>query len=118
MTTIEDVFNRHFAGLTPAEVDAALSATPAVGATPLTADAAAYLAEHGGHDAKAAVAEYDAQRVGRARAVVAGQTLRDMLHTTVDLEQAAELLGVSRSRVSHRISDDTLFAVTVANRKR
>lgn len=111
-----DVLERHFAGLTAAEVDAELAAVPAARATPSSAAAVAYLAEHGGPDLNM---DTDPGRgsVRQRRALTAAKTLADTLASALTLEQAAQRLGVSRSRVSHRITEDTLWAFTVAGRR-
>lgn len=117
MTTAQDVFARHFPGLSPEEVDAELSRTPAAGATPISAAAMRYLAEHGGEEARAAIEKYDEAEVQRDRAVTAAQTLEELMESSWSLEFAAGMMGISRSRVSHRISSQTLYAFTLQGRR-
>ncbi len=117
MITAQDVFARHFPGLSPEEVDAELSRTPASGATPISAAAVGFLAEHGGDEARVAIAKYDEAEVQRDRAVTAAQTLEELLESSWSLEFAAQMLGVSRSRVSHRVSSQTLYAFTLQGRR-
>lgn len=117
MTTAQDVFARHFPGLSPEEVDAELSRTPAPGATPISAAAVGFLVDHGGEEARVAIEEYDEAEVQRDRAITAAQTLEEMLESSWSLELAAQMLGVSRSRVSHRISSQTLYAFTLQGRR-
>jgi hypothetical protein len=117
MTSAQDVFARHFPGLSPEEVDAELSRTPAAGATPISAAAVGFLAEHGGEEARVAIEKYDDAEVQRDRAVTAAQTLEELLESSWSLELAAQMLGVSRSRVSHRISSQTLYAFTLQGRR-
>ena len=117
MTTAQDVLARHFPGLSPEEVDAELSRTPAAGATPISAAALSFLAEHGGQEARVAIEKYDEDEVQRDRAVTAAQTLEELLESSWSLELAAQMLGVSRSRVSHRISSQTLYAFTLQGRR-
>ena len=117
MTTAQDVFARHFPGLSPEEVDAELSRTPAAGATPISAASLGFLAEHGGEEAAAAIEKYDEAEVQRDRAVAAAQTLRELLESSWSLELAAGMLGISRSRVSHRISSQSLYAFTLQGRR-
>lgn len=117
MTTAQDVFVRHFPGLTPDEVDAELSRSPAAGATPISAAATEFLAEHGGEEARVAIEKHDDADVQRDRAVAAAQTLEELLTSSWSLELTAQKLGVSRSRVSHRISAQTLYAFTIQGRR-
>ena len=115
--TAQDVFARHFPGLSPEEVDAELSRTPVAGATPISAAAMRYLAEHGGEAARAALDKYDQAAVQRDRAVTAARTLEEMLASSLTLEEAAASLGLSRSRISHRLRDQTLYAFTIQGRR-
>lgn len=117
MTTAQDVFARHFPGLSPDEVDAELSRTPTAGAAPISAAAVDFLAEHGGDEARVAIEKYDEAEVQRDRAVSAAQTLGELLESSWSLELAAGRLGISRSRVSHRISSQTLYAFTLQGRR-
>ncbi len=117
MTTAQEVFARHFPGLTPDEVDAELSRTPAAGATPISSTALRYLAKHGGEDAGAALEGYDEATVQRDRAITAAQTLEDLVTSSLTIEEAAVSLGLSRSRISHRISDRSLYSFTIQGRR-
>lgn len=117
MITAQDVIARHFPGLSPQEVDAELSRTPAAGATPISAAAVGFLAEHGGEDARVAIEKYDEVELQRDRAVIAAQTLEELLESSWSLELTARMLGISRSRVSHRISSQTLYAFTLQGRR-
>jgi hypothetical protein len=117
MSTAQEVFERHFPGLTPAEVDAELSAVPPLGATPVSATALRYLTDHGGDEAVEALAAFDAEAVQQDRTLAAAQALQELLATSLTIEEAAVRLGVSRSRVSHRMSDKSLYAVSVQSRR-
>lgn len=117
MTTAQDVFARHFPGLSPEEVDAELSRTPAAGATPISAAAIGFLTQHGGEESRVAIEEYDEAEVERDRVVTAARTLEELLESSWSLELAAQTLGISRSRVSHRISSQTLYAFTLQGRR-
>lgn len=118
MATAAEVFARHFPGLSPAEVDAELSRIPAAGTTPISATAVDFLAEHGGEEARIAVAAHDETDVQRDRTVTAAQTLAELLASSWSLEVTAQMSGISRSRVSHRISSQTLYAFTLQGRRR
>lgn len=109
-----DVLERHFEGLTAEEVDAELAAVPSRGATPTSATAAAYLAEHAGPDLDGGTGPGS---VRQRRTLTAARTLAEVLRSAMTLDEAAKVLGVSRSRVSHRISDGALWAFTVQGRR-
>ena len=118
--TAEEVLDRFFPGLTPAEVEAELSHTPGVGATPISASAVAYLREHGGPEAAAALEGWEGKapsQIRRDRTLVSARTLEDLLGSSLTLEQAATRLGVSRSRISHRIGGRSLYAISVQGRR-
>jgi hypothetical protein len=117
MSTAQEVLARHFPGLTPDEVDAELSRMPAAGATPISAAAMRHLSEHGGEEAQEALARFDEAAVQQDRAVAAAHTLEDMLHSSITIEEAAISLGLSRSRISHRISAQSLYAFTIQGRR-
>lgn len=110
-----DVLERHFGGLSADEVDAELATVPPRGATPAAASAAAYLAEHGGPDLDSDGGAHGS--LHRRRALTAAHTLSDTLASAFTLDQAADLLGVSRSRLSHRLTDQSLWAFTVRARR-
>jgi hypothetical protein len=113
-----DVLERHFDGLTADDVDAELAAVSAQGATPTDAAATSYLAEHGGPDLDdAGDPAAPANDVHRRRVVTAARTLADTVRSTATLDQAANMLGLSRSRLSHRISAGTVWTVTVQGRR-
>lgn len=117
MTTAQDVLARHFPGLTPEEVDAELSRRPAAGATPISVAAMRYLAEQGGEAARVAIEEYDEAAIQQDRAVAAAKTLEEMLASSLTIEEAATSLGLSRSRISHRLRDQSLYAFTIQGRR-
>lgn len=111
-----DVLERHFDGLTAEEVDAELALVPQSGATPVAAASAAYLADHGGPDLDGKPEVRG--DVHRRRTVAAARTLSEVLESTLTLDQAAEKLGISRSRLSHRLGEGTMWAVTISGRRR
>ncbi|MFW6597439.1 hypothetical protein ACQBAU_04025 [Propionibacteriaceae bacterium Y2011] len=118
MMTAAEVLQRHFGDLSPDEIDAELGAVPIPGSTPLTAAAVEHLVEHGGPEAAEALDQFSAAKTSRARTVASARTLRDLVDGTMELDEAARRLGVSRSRISHRIGDHSLYAVTVGHRRR
>lgn len=111
-----DVLERHFAGMTPDEVDAQLTAVPAADATPTTAAAAAYLVDFGGPDARPGTPTTP-EDIHRRRALSAARTLADTLASAVTLDEAAHILSVSRSRVSHRLAERTLWTITAGGKR-
>lgn len=118
--TADEVLDRFFPGLTPAEVEAELSQTPGAGATPISASALAYLREHGGPEAATALDGWEGKapsEIRRHRALVSARTLEDLLRSSLTLDQAATRLGVSRSRISHRIGGRSLYAISVQGRR-
>lgn len=110
-----DVLERHFEGLTADEVDAQLAVVPTRGATPVAASAAAYLAEHGGPDLDGAPKMPG--DLHQRRTLTAARTLAETLASALTLDQAAKRLGVSRSRLSHRLKDGTVWAFTISGRR-
>lgn len=79
------------------------------------ASTASYLAEHGGPDL-----DGDPGMPGdlhQRRTLTAARTLAETLASALTLGQAAERLGVSRSRLSHRLSDGTVWAFVISGRR-
>lgn len=116
-TTAQEVLARHFPGLTPAEVDAELSRASPAGASPISSVALNYLRAHGGEEAQAALQRYEESTVRQDQATTAAQILEKLLRSSLTIEQAARALALSRSRISHRISDQSLYAITVQGRR-
>ena len=117
MTTAQDVLDRHFPGLTPDEVDAELGQTPVAAAMPISASASEFLVEHGGEEARAALAHYDPARVEHAQTLAAAHDLERLLRSSLTIDAAADALGVSRSRISHRLKAQSIYAFTVQGRR-
>lgn len=109
-----DVLERHFGGLSAAEVSAELASLPPHDATPSSASAAAYLREHGGPDLDGESSPGDIQQ---RRALTASKTLSQTLSSAMTIDEAAAALGVSRSRISHRISAQSMWAFTLQGRR-
>ncbi len=109
-----DVLQRHFGGLTADEVDAELAGVPATGASPASQEAADYLARHGGPDLQGVTVRGE---IHQRRALVAARTLSESVRSALTLDQVAQELGLSKSRVSHRLSDGGLWAFTVQGRR-
>jgi hypothetical protein len=108
------VLERHFDGLSPDEVDAELAAVPPQGSTPASTAAADYLSEHGGPDLDDPASGDD---LHHRRTLTAARTLAETLRSALTLDQVAATLSVSRSRISHRLADATLWGFTVQGRR-
>lgn len=104
----------YFGDLTPEEVAAELGTPTPRGARPASASAVKYLAEHGGFGLAPTEPEGDLRR---QRSLVAARTLDDVMRSAMTLDETAVALGVSRSRVSHRIGDGSLWAFTIQGRR-
>lgn len=122
MRTVLDVLHRYGVGLTESDVaeslDRAFRLLPGVDAAPLTAVEVDYLAEHGGDDAAEVIAKWD-PRVERAhRAEQAAADFQQLAGSTLSIEQAANVLEVDRSRISHRLSVGALSVVRIGSRRR
>lgn len=112
---------RHHIDLTSEEVlgelDAAFAAIPRGGAATLSAPEADFLAEHGGPSAAAIVRGWSANGEHQSRARVALQGLTSAVAGSISAKEAAEILGVDRSRISRRIGK-TLWAFDIHGQRR
>lgn len=122
MSTVPEVLRRYDTGLTEADIAAELerdfARLPGRDAAPLTQTELDHLRTHGGKSAEQVLESWDsaAERAARARAL-AGDT-NQLAASSLSLEAAARLLGVDRSRISHRVSAGALYAVTLGSRRR
>jgi hypothetical protein len=111
---LDEVLARRGVALTGAEVvaefDAALSRQAAAGAAPLTADEIEFLRRHGGEPARAVLDGWDATAARREDALAAVDQTAAAIQSSLGVAEAALLLGVDRSRVSHRLADGSLWA--------
>lgn len=99
------------------ELDAAFAAIPGAGAATLSTTEVAFLAEHGGPNTTAVVKEWSANGERQARARVALQALTHAVAGSISAKEAAETLGVDRSRISRRIGK-TLWAFDIHGQRR
>lgn len=122
MGSIQDVLDRYGVDLEEADVaeqlNRALGSLPSPAAAPLTRDELDYLGRFGDPEAGETVATWDPvlerqRRTARALAAVE-RTVTD----TVGIDQSARILGIDRSRISHRLRDGTLYAFRVGSRRR
>ncbi|MDR3359452.1 MAG: hypothetical protein LBO20_02105 [Bifidobacteriaceae bacterium] len=111
--TVEAVLKRHRIALDAEEfaqrLDAALDKLIPVEAAPLTAGEAEFLAAEAGAAGAAAV-QADGPSGRRAQAIDAAARQAEASASTVSINQAAAILGVDRSRVSHRLAGGSLWA--------
>jgi len=119
--TLEQVIDRYGIPVDAGDlVDAfaeGLAGVARTGATPLTAGEREFLLEHGGPGIDAAVADTADDATGE-RAVEVVRAVGELIGSTRSLAETARLLGVDRSRVSHRIAQGSLWAVPVGNTRR
>ena len=122
MVTVPEVLKKYGIALTEGDVaedlDNALRTLPGSGAAPLTRAEVDYLAEHAGPAATAEVAIWDPARERERRAESAARAVDEVVATSLGLAEAARLIGVDRSRISHRLSSGSLYAVNVGSRRR
>jgi excisionase family DNA binding protein len=87
-------------------------------AAPLTESEALFLRRHGGPEAADALAAWDPReaRADHARATV--RAVAELVETTLGVTEAADALGVDRSRISHRLAGGTLWAVSMGRHRR
>lgn len=122
MTTVAAVLLKYQVDMSEADValglEAALQVLSGSGAAPLTGGEVDYLVRHAGVDGTRVVDSWDPQieRAQRARAAV--RAVEELVSTSVGIAQAARMLGVDRSRISHRLSGGALYAVTVGSHRR
>lgn len=100
------------------ELDAAFAAIPGVGAATLSGPEVEFLRANGGAGAAAVVESWSANGERQARAHIAVQALTDTVANSVSMREAAEILGVDRSRISRRITGNTLWAFDIRAGKR
>lgn len=99
------------------ELDAAFAAIPGAGAATLSRPEIDFLAEHGGPDAAAVIKEWSPSGERQARARVAVQALTSAVAGSISAKEAAEVLGVDRSRISRRLGK-TLWAYDMHGQRR
>lgn len=122
MSTVPEVLRRYGVGLSEDDIaaglDTALQALPGATAVPLTDPEARFLADHAGPDAASIISGWDPTQEREHRAADLARVVEETIATTLGIDQAAERLGVDRSRISHRLSAGALYATTVGSRRR
>lgn len=122
MSTVPEVLRRYGVGLSEGDIaaglDRALQTLPGATAVPLTDAETRFLADHAGTDAAAIISGWNPARERERRAADLARVVEETIATTTSIDQAAEHLGVDRSRISHRLSAGALYATTVGSRRR
>lgn len=120
--TLDEVLARHRTGLSAAEfvteLDAALSLAGNSGAAPLSASETTFLAAHGGPGVAEALAEAGSDQQRRDHARAATRRVADAVAESLSIAGAAQVMGVDRSRISHRLRDGTLWSFTLGRQRR
>ncbi|HET7303572.1 MAG TPA: hypothetical protein VFJ12_03345 [Segeticoccus sp.] len=123
MQTVPEVLKRYgIDDLTEADIaedlDRDFQRLPGPDATPLTEAEIAYLRAHGGEAAEEALTAWDARTERGRRAGAIARDSNAVTAESLSLDQTADLLGVDRSRISHRLSAQALYAITIGSRRR
>ena len=122
MVTVADVLKKHRVGMTEddvaRELDAAFTGLRQPAAAPLTESESAFLVAHAGPGADRIVGEWDANSERELRASAQARALHRVMAGSIDVQAAAGVLGVDRSRISHRLSAGTLYGTKLASKRR
>ncbi|MGB7963042.1 MAG: hypothetical protein WCF12_08830 [Propionicimonas sp.] len=122
MDDLAGVLARHGVPMSSSEVvaslDAAFAEVSRAGAAPLSASETEFLRAHGGPRASEVLDQWDpaAEDVAQARAAV--RRVAAAAQATMSIAEAALLLGVDRSRISHRLAQGSLWAFSVGRTRR
>lgn len=73
--------------------------------------------QYAGGDAARIVADHDSAATNGRHVVSSFQTVKETIDSTVTLDEAAVLLGVSRTGLSHRVRDQQLWTVDLGGRR-
>ena len=113
--------SRGIEGLTAADVLGALEegidARTSV-AVPVAEGDIEYLRAHGGQDARAALNGWEPTVAAGRCALAYTREAGELIADSITVAQAAQRLGVDRSRISRRLRDKTLYSFTIADRIR
>lgn len=124
MTDVAEVLIQWGSDASEADVAAVLNNTfqamPAPYAAVPSKAALAYLAEHGGPEAAETVASWSSRTEHQRRVQSAITGTAQLVAGMVSIDQAADRVGVDRSRISHFINDRParLYAVKMGTRRR
>ena len=98
------------------ELDSAFAALPA--AAPLSSAEVDFLRTHAEPEAAETVDTWSADRERQTRARTALRQLTSVLSASVSIKEAADILGVDRSRISRRITGKALWAFEMQGTRR
>lgn len=119
---LEALLARHHVNLTAddvvRELDIAFAAIPAAGAASLSDSELEFLREHAGSTTSRVIDEWSADGERQARARTAVRQLTDTLAGSVSIKEASAILGIDRSRVSRRLTRNTLWAFDLHGNRR
>ena len=117
--TLDELIERYRLDVSADEVladfNAALGAIPRAAA--LTDAEVAFLVEHGGEGAAAAVGGWDPERERQDRARLALQSVQTLLATSLSVKEAAEEIGVDRSVMQRHVSNRRVYSFQLAGRR-
>jgi hypothetical protein len=100
------------------ELDAALTAVPAAASETLSAGEIAFLRAHAGEGVGDVLDQWSPVAEIRARAVEIARHTVTALADSLDVKEAAALLGIDRSVVSRRLTARTLWAFDLHGHRR
>ena len=119
-TALDALLAKHHLDLTSdevlAELDSAFTAVPGADAAPLSAAELEFLRRDGG--AASAIDGWSATQERQTRSRNAVRELAQALSESVTIKEVAAILGVDRSRVSRRITGNTLWAFDLRGTRR
>lgn len=118
--TLDALLAKHHVGLSTdevlAELDSAFTAVPGADTAPLSAAEIEFLRRDSG--AAATIDGWSAAQERRSRSRNAVRELAQTLAGSITIKEAAAILGVDRSRVSRRITGNTLWAFDLRGTRR
>lgn len=122
MDDLAGVLARHGVPMSTSDVvaslDAAFAEVSHAGAAPLSASEIEFLRTHGGPRASEVLGLWDPGAADLAQARAAVRRVAAAAQATMSIAEAALLLGVDRSRISHRLAQGSLWAFSVGRNRR
>ena len=113
-----EVFDRHL-GMSEADavdwLEDALGGSASPWSSPLSSSELDYLTEHGGPGVKESLVNWSPEDAAQDQVRLAIESLAQIVEGSVTIAQAATRLGVSKSRISHRLTGKTLWAVRIGS---
>ena len=122
MADLDGVLTRHGVSLSSADVvaglDAAFAEVAHAGAAPLSASEVEFLRAYGGEHAVDVLDHWDPAAADLARNRAALGRVAETAQASLSIAETALLLGVDRSRISHRLAQGSLWAFSVGRSRR